>query len=246
MQETISVKGFLFNVVRDESGKPVRVAKLKNDLTVLFKLVSISAFLAPFYDSRSGNSVAAGWQIKVKSGGETDTIMFEPILAGIGLCTILGSPDINVVVFKSASSSVNPNFATADPPNEAYEFSFTTKRVQDMLFAQYKGRGSDPTATEAYCTQYLINPMSSGAAFFEIKARFNIVSNINVSGIGAFLRKWNYQYSTSPPYPTPTNFYNYVAMGAMFQWFVPIMYRTFSASLSAGQSVDVTWSVQVS
>lgn len=240
MEQTLVVRGNIYSVIRDENEIPTRVSRLKNNLTDL------------------GRFLFGAWMVKHANyyinGGDT-----TGYISGLFLCVVetqdylVVIPQISAIVLTTSLN--NYPFSGSDGPFNIGVYSSSAGGYGGSYLA---GSLWDASVTAVSSTSTWMgvqkapeatDPTTSGTAHLNITRGTGSVT-VTIKGYYSFSAGFSSNYlaltadgraitSINPPSSVPTN-----TLGSKVGFVVFL--RTFSASFTSGQSIRVTWQVNIS
>jgi hypothetical protein len=246
MEQTLVVKGNIYSVIKDENEIPARVSRLKNNLTSLGRWL-FGAWMAKHANYYISGADFAGYVsgiiLGIDEDNPGDVWVIIPQISGVALTGYLTS--------KLITSSVGPYNAGVYSSWPGYASSYVLGTLWDgsdigsvtdtaaWMGVRKAPDSSDPTTSGA---AHLNITRVSGGVVVTIKGYYSFSALANssylilaVDGRIVPVSSINEQQGQIPT--------NLLGTGRVS---CAIFSRTFSASFTNGQSIRVTWQVNIS
>jgi hypothetical protein len=244
MEQILVVRGNIYSVIRDENEIPTRVSRLKNNLTDL------------------GRFLFGAWMVKHANyyinGGDTTGYVSGVVIGKEGNQILVLIPQVSAIVLATGVSTMVYSSSVTD--FEAGHYSSSSTEYGSSYYSGSLGTGlvvssvpSDSVVAwmGVYKAPSADDPTTHGVAHLNITRGTGSVT-VTIKGYYSFSASANSNdliltvdgrvisaSSINPPSSVPTNI-----LGNKSSWV--IFRRTFSASFTNGQSIRVTWQVNIS
>jgi len=238
MEQTLVVKGNIYSVIRDENEIPTRVSRLKNNLT------DLGRFLFGAWMAKHANYYINGGDV-------------TGYISGIIIGQDQAAASVLVVIPQVSAIALVSTLASSDYPNipgsfQAGKYSSSLGGYADYYYAGGLGVGlsvwqlnSSPAAwMGVQLAPASSDPTTPGVAYLDITRGAGSVT-VTIKGYYSFSTNANSNYlvltvdGRQMSGTAPLSTYSDKSVAVIFS-------RPFTASFTDGQSIRVTWQVNIS